>query len=335
MTREETLSFLPALQINVLHSMRALLLACKERDLKFDEEGMKTVERVLKAVESSARASGVSPDGNQNKFLNKKIAKDIRSLWANETIKKAWEFRNEFWILENAAYYFDHVMDYIQDDYQPTETDVILGRARTTGIIHTEFEEPPYTWTVVDVGGQRSERRKWIKCFENVTSIIFVVNLAGYNSVLFEDQKKNRMHEALSVFEEITSNPIFSQTPFFLLLNKKDLFEQGLRIKGIEECFPDYKGKRHDTMENIQFIANKFRAKLKPSQQEFFEWWLVSASERREVKYCFEELKESLNKTLAIIKNRTDEEKTQMEKEKSFQKESPKVEASKSMKKKS
>lgn len=31
---------------------------------------------------------------------------------------------------------------------------------------------------MVDVGGQRSERRKWIHCFENVTSIIFLVALS-------------------------------------------------------------------------------------------------------------------------------------------------------------
>jgi len=331
MTREETLSFLPALQINVLHSMRALLLACKDRDLKFDEDGKKAAERVLKAVEGHARAS-VTPGENQAKYLTKKIAKDIRFLWSHETVKKAWEFRNEFWILENAAYYFDHVMDYIQEEYQPTETDVVFGRARTTGIIHTTFEQPPHTWTIADVGGQRSERRKWIKCFQDVTSIVFVVNLAGYNSVLFEDSKKNRMHEALSVFEEITSNPIFINTPIFLFLNKKDLFEQGLRIKGIEECFPDYKGKRHDTMENITFIANKFRSRLKVSQQEFFEWWLVSASERREVKYCFEELKDSVNKALRVIQIRLDEEKTERDKER--RNDQPKIETSKELKKK-
>jgi len=141
------------------------------------------------------------------------------------------------------------------------------------------------------------------------------------------------MHEALSVFEDITSNPIFTHTPFFLILNKKDLFEQGLRLKGIEECFPDFKGKRHDTMENITFIANKFRAKLKVSQQEFFEWWLVSAAERREVKYCFEELKDSVNKAVQVIKVRLDEEKQDREKERP--QEQPKVEASKSMKKES
>lgn len=31
-----------------------------------------------------------------------------------------------------------------------------------------------------DVGGQRSERKKWIHCFEGVTAIIFCVALSGY-----------------------------------------------------------------------------------------------------------------------------------------------------------
>lgn len=30
-----------------------------------------------------------------------------------------------------------------------------------------------------DVGGQRSERKKWIHCFECVTAIIFCVALSG------------------------------------------------------------------------------------------------------------------------------------------------------------
>lgn len=39
-----------------------------------------------------------------------------------------------------------------------------------------------------DVGGQRSERKKWIHCFENVTSIIFLVAISEYDQVLVEDE---------------------------------------------------------------------------------------------------------------------------------------------------
>ena len=41
-----------------------------------------------------------------------------------------------------------------------------------------------------DVGGQRSERKKWIHCFENVTSIIFCVALSEYDQVLLEESSQ-------------------------------------------------------------------------------------------------------------------------------------------------
>src|SRR5690554_764603 len=44
-----------------------------------------------------------------------------------------------------------------------------------------------------DVGGQRSERKKWIHCFEAVTSIIFCVALSEYDQVLLEESGQVRI----------------------------------------------------------------------------------------------------------------------------------------------
>ena len=42
---------------------------------------------------------------------------------------------------------------------------------------------------IVDVGGARSERRKWIHCFDDVHAVLFMCALSGYDMTLFEDEK--------------------------------------------------------------------------------------------------------------------------------------------------
>ena len=38
-----------------------------------------------------------------------------------------------------------------------------------------------------DVGGQRSQRQKWIQCFDDVRAVLFVTALSGYDMTLLED----------------------------------------------------------------------------------------------------------------------------------------------------
>ena len=40
---------------------------------------------------------------------------------------------------------------------------------------------------LVDVGGQRSERKKWIQCFDDVKAVLFVAALSGYDMIIRED----------------------------------------------------------------------------------------------------------------------------------------------------
>lgn len=47
------------------------------------------------------------------------------------------------------------------------------------------------------MGGQRSERKKWIHCFEGVTAIIFCVALSAYDLVLAEDEEMVRGPEPM------------------------------------------------------------------------------------------------------------------------------------------
>jgi hypothetical protein len=41
---------------------------------------------------------------------------------------------------------------------------------------------------MIDVGGQRTERKKWIHLFENVTCVLFLVAISEYDQALVEDE---------------------------------------------------------------------------------------------------------------------------------------------------
>ena len=68
-------------------------------------------------------------------------------------------------------------------DYQPTEQDILRTRVKTTGIVEVHFSFKNLNFKLFDVGGQRSERKKWIHCFEDVTAIIFCVAMSEYDQV--------------------------------------------------------------------------------------------------------------------------------------------------------
>lgn len=63
-----------------------------------------------------------------------------------------------------------------------------MTRIKTTGIVEVNFIIQNVNFRVFDVGGQRSERKKWIHCFEDVNAIIFVTAVSEYDEVLFEDE---------------------------------------------------------------------------------------------------------------------------------------------------
>ena len=60
---------------------------------------------------------------------------------------------------------------------------VLLARKPTKGIHEYDFDIKNVPFKMVDVGGQRSERRRWFECFDSVTSILFLVSSSEYDQV--------------------------------------------------------------------------------------------------------------------------------------------------------
>lgn len=153
--------------------------------------------------------------------------------------------------------YFDNIARIAAPDYMPNDQDVLRSRVKTTGITETTFIIGDLTYRMFDVGGQRSERKKWIHCFENVTTILFLVAISEYDQLLFEDETVNRMQEALTLFDSICNSRWFIKTSIILFLNKIDRFKEKLPVSPMKNYFPDYEG-GDDYAAACDYILNRF-----------------------------------------------------------------------------
>eukprot|EP01126_Amoeba_proteus_P020967 TRINITY_DN2128_c0_g2_i7.p1 TRINITY_DN2128_c0_g2~~TRINITY_DN2128_c0_g2_i7.p1 ORF type:complete len:368 (+),score=93.37 TRINITY_DN2128_c0_g2_i7:89-1192(+) len=225
--QEEIDRFAEILRDNCITSMHTILLACKDWGVTFDGPTGVLCEEVLSVTD-----------------LTPKIAEKIITLSETEAVKKAIERANELQIPgggSGAQYYFKHTKRFADPDYKPDVEDIMRAKMRTTGICEINFRNSSgQEFVMVDVGGQRSERRKWLHCFGDVTAVIFLVAINEYDMVLEEDNKTNRMEESLKLFSKLTGSQWFDDVSFLLFMNKSDLFKEKITTRPLTDYFEDF-----------------------------------------------------------------------------------------------
>eukprot|EP01083_Nonionella_stella_P038443 104594_1 len=221
--------------------------------------------------------------------LDDDTAEAVRILWGESVIKDIYANRANMRIEDSSAHFWDRIDDIIAAGYVPSEEDVLLVRYRTTGVIEQIFTVEESTFHIFDVGGQKSERKKWIHCFENVTAVMFVASLSCYDEVMFEDEDVNSMVDTLDLFGTICNNEWFEQMCMILFLNKKDLFQQKLdENKAITLCeeFKEFEGDIASYDESSAYIRNAFHARNATKDRRIFTH-LTCATDRSNVSKVF------------------------------------------------
>ncbi|XP_071055567.1 guanine nucleotide-binding protein G(q) subunit alpha isoform X1 [Onthophagus taurus] len=217
----------------------------------------------------------------------------IKDLWNDSGIQECYDRRREYQLTDSAKYYLSDLERIQEESYLPTEQDILRARAPTTGILEYPFDLDSIIFRMVDVGGQRSERRKWIHCFENVTSIIFLVALSEYDQILFESENENRMEESKALFKTIITYPWFTQSSVILFLNKKDLLEEKIMYSHLVDYFPEYDGAQRDAITAREFILRMF-VDLNPDSEKIIYSHFTCATDTENIKFVFAAVKDTI-----------------------------------------
>uniref|UniRef100_A0A8P4G6H8 Guanine nucleotide binding protein (G protein), alpha inhibiting activity polypeptide 3 n=1 Tax=Dicentrarchus labrax TaxID=13489 RepID=A0A8P4G6H8_DICLA len=257
-SEEECKQYKVVVYSNTIQSIMAIIRAMGRLKIEFGDAARADDARQLFALASSAE-EGILPA---------ELATVIQRLWSDSGVQTCFDRSREYQLNDSAAYYLNDLDRICQPNYVPTQQDVLRTRVKTTGIVETHFTFKDLYFKMFDVGGQRSERKKWIHCFEGVTSIIFCVALSDYDLVLAEDEEMNRMHESMKLFDSICNNKWFTRSPLTI-------------------CYPVYSG-GNSYEEAAAYIQCQFEDLNKRKDTKEIYTHFTCATDTKNVQFVFD-----------------------------------------------
>ncbi|KAG7476271.1 hypothetical protein MATL_G00081150 [Megalops atlanticus] len=281
-SEEDRRSFTRLVYQNIFTAMHAMISAMETLRIPFVDDHNIVYSQRLSEVEVDRVTT-----------LEQKHVEAIGRLWSDHGIQECYSRRREYQLSDSAKYYLSSLDRISSPSYLPSQEDILRVRVPTTGIIEYPFDLDKAIFRMVDVGGQRSERRKWIHCFERVTSIIFLVALSEYDQVLSESSNENRMEESKALFRTIISYPWFHESSVILFLNKTDLLEEKITQSHLTDYFPEYTGPKNDADSAKRFILRMFQEQ-NPDKEKTIYSHFTCATDTENIRFVFSAVKDTL-----------------------------------------
>ncbi|CAM2094794.1 unnamed protein product [Caretta caretta] len=292
-TDEDKKSFTKLVYQNIFTAIQAMIRAMDTLKIHYTSEQNKEALRKCwsRSEENAQLIREVEVD--RVTALERKQVEAIKKLWADPGIQECYDRRREYQLSDSAKYYLTDIDRIALPSFVPTQQDILRVRVPTTGIIEYPFDLENIIFRMVDVGGQRSERRKWIHCFESVTSIIFLVALSEYDQVLAECDNENRMEESKALFKTIITYPWFLNSSVILFLNKKDLLEEKIMYSHLISYFPEYTGPKQDVKAAREFILKLYQDQ-NPDKEKVIYSHFTCATDTENIRFVFAAVKDTI-----------------------------------------
>ena len=290
-SKEEKTNYKSIIFLNVCISMKSFNDALKKLNLVFRDSQNQDIMDSFLANYNKSKTTSIYD-------INEKTGIDLAALWQDPVIEEAMARGSEFYLPDSTQLYLIFLFSFMgciekltKPGYIPDEQDILRTRAKTSGIVETKFTIDPLSINLYDVGGQRSERKKWIHCFEGVTSVIFVIGLTEYNQVLLEDPSVNRLSESIQLFDSVVNSRWFLRSSIIFFMNKTDLFKERLKRFPLEQYFSDYTS-GFDPGKAAKYILLQF-SEVNRQKLKIYPHY-TNATDTSQIKVVFTAIKDTL-----------------------------------------
>lgn len=260
LSKENCISFVPAIKIDILKNMNLFLDSLKKSGIEFPKNS-NISEKILHFL-------SISGDLNEALFDSDLIDE----IWHDPLVQSNYErVMNEYTIIsEHSPYFLNRIKIIAEDTYVPTIEDI--QKAYCKNLCHQSLSfllNNKIKILLNDVGGGSIERLKWHEYLHNVSYIIYVVSLCDFDELSLENGECKTL-ESFEIFKELFEIRDVRNSTIIFVLNKIDRFKTLMQNQSKQQLFldvySDYKGKcsEHHIHDCINHIKKTYLSIAKP-----------------------------------------------------------------------
>ncbi|KAF9486211.1 G-protein alpha subunit [Pholiota conissans] len=208
------------------------------------------------------------------------------------------------------GYFLDSLDRVAGTRYIPADDDILRARLKTLGVSEHRFKITTNglmrDWKVFDVGGHRSQVTAWAPFFDDMDAIIFLAPISGFDQVLEEDHRINRLEDSFKLWTMIVTSPLLKNTNIILFLNKIDIFRtklaSGIKLKDFVVSYGD---RPNDFDNTTSYLKRKFAGIMQEasSSPRVFYCHFTTVTDTKSTKYIISNLKDMLMRQNLIKTN--------------------------------
>jgi guanine nucleotide-binding protein G(i) subunit alpha len=208
--------------------------------------------------------------------ITPEAVKAVQAIWTCPEFSTLFVQNFEIDFPQYAPYFAQEIARIAEDDYIPSEADMMRLNKAFGGIKELRFNWDELDIHLFNINGfiPSNFRKRWLHQLDGAASLVCTIDVSRYDQPYLGQSTESQLLEDFANFETWAASEAFANSSVILLLNNFTRFREKLPYSPLETFFSDYAPNTNDPETSArQYILKRFKA-VNRNHLSIYSFWV-------------------------------------------------------------